>query len=214
MNHNDKHLNYCISLSLVAIFIVLAFYAPHYLVYSDIPHKSDTIILLVGPDIDARWKEVHWLIKNGHATHLIIPSSNQILHRTRDGTLPVITTTNINRQDLTKQMNNSKQNEHGNRRRYEKTHIEVLLAKEMMERAGFSSAIFVSHPYHMRRIKMIAARVFDRPEYRLYFASTRYEKVNVNRWWLHKDDRQWVVGEYIKILWFLLYAYIPCLSPA
>jgi len=48
-----------------------------------------------------------------------------------------------------------------------------------MESLGLTSGIFVSSPYHMRRIKVIAERVYrdaaGAPTYRLYFVPSRYE---------------------------------------
>lgn len=95
---------------------------------------------------------------------------------------------------------------------YEGTHLDVLLAKESILRAGFSSAIFVSHPYHMRRVKMIASKVFEDCKIDLFFIPTRHEGVNRSLWWLDNKERNLVVTEYLKIAWFLLYTTIPGLS--
>ena len=44
----------------------------------------------------------------------------------------------------------------------------------MMETAGYTSAIFVSSPYHMRRISIISSRIFPNEKYQLTFiGSTR-----------------------------------------
>ena len=193
----------------------LAFFAPNYLTYTDTSLKSDAIIILAGADIETKKKEARRLINNGHATHLIIPNHKNTQHIARDGILIDTTTHKMTRQTLSLRFNNSHKNNYGKGRwRYERTHIEVLLAKEMMKKAGFTSAIFMSHPYHMRRIRMIAVRVFDETGFRLHFVPTRYEKLNKNWWWLSKDGRQWVLSEYVKIAWFLLYTYVPFLIPA
>ena len=55
-------------------------------------------------------------------------------------------------------------------------------------------------------------RDFDENKYNLYFVPSCREKFSKGRWWLCKDDRQWVVSEYFKIFWFLLYSYFPFLS--
>lgn len=207
---HKKHLKWSISFSLIAIVIGLVFYAPHYLAYSDIPLKSDAIILLVGMDDDARWKEALWLLDNRYATHIIIPGRDEILRRTLDGTLSKMTTTNQNLHNLLKQMKKARQNEYGNaRRNYQNTHIEALLSRDIMQRAGFCSVIFVSHPYHMRRIKMITSKVFDNPNYTLHLVPTSYAQIHKNTWWLYKDERQWVISEYIKLFCFLLTSKYP-----
>lgn len=214
MRYKKKLLIYCIPLFLFATFLSLAARASHYLAYADIPFKSDVIVLLASGDVEAKKKEAHRLINEGRATYLMIPSRKELLHLTRGGNLCVFPTTDLHRQSLTVEMDNLAQNNKGRSGwRYERTHIQVMVANEMMEKAGFSSAIFMSHPYHMRRIKMIASRLFAGNDYRLYFVPTNREKLNGNTWLMNKNDRQWVVREYIKIAWFLLYTYIPFFSP-
>ena len=76
-----------------------------------------------------------------------------------------------------------------------------------MDTAGYTSAIFVSAPYHMRRIRIIAARVFSNSNknYRLAFIGSRYLQhgisLSVFRWSFIKR----VFMEYIKICWFWFY---------
>ncbi len=50
----------------------------------------------------------------------------------------------------------------------ENTHKELLFAKCAMDQLQFRSAILVSSPCHMRRIRLIADRVFDQDKYRIY----------------------------------------------
>lgn len=215
MNRNKrKYLIYLFVFSLV-FFMSLALFAPYYLTYTDVPLKSDVIILLAGANIEAKKKEAHRLINKGQATHLIIPSRKNFLHKDPNGILTDTTTDEMTKQVLSLKLNNSNNDEYDKVRwRFERTHIEVMAAKEMMQARGFTSAIFMSHPYHMRRIKLIAARVFNEKDFRLYFVPARYEKFNKNKWWISKDDRQWVLSEYTKIAWFLLYTYVPFLISA
>jgi len=193
----------------------LAFFAPYYLTYTDTPLKSDTIVLLAGANIETKKEEAHRLINQGLATHLIIPALKNSLHRAPNGIFTYATTDKITKQALNIKFNSSNRNKHSKSHwSYERTHIEVMVAKEMMQTNGFTSAIFMSHPYHMRRIKLIAARVFNEKDFRLYFVPAKYEKLNKNKWWISKIDRQWVLSEYIKIAWFLLYTYVPFLISA
>ena len=74
-----------------------------------------------------------------------------------------------------------------------------------MERLGISSAILVSSPYHMRRIKLIAERVFgERPT--VCYVPTRYETPNEGFWLFNGYERKFVLTEYMKIGWFVLYS--------
>ncbi len=77
-----------------------------------------------------------------------------------------------------------------------------------MDGKGLTSAIFVSSPYHMRRIKLIANRVFIGTGYRMVFIPTRFEKRTEGLWFLHQSDIRKVASEYGKIVWFFLYRWM------
>ncbi len=74
----------------------------------------------------------------------------------------------------------------------------------MMERLGIRSAILVSAPYHMRRIKLIAGQVFG-DGMTVRNVPTRYEPPNDGFWLFNGRDRKFVFTEYAKIAWFLIY---------
>ena len=75
----------------------------------------------------------------------------------------------------------------------------------MMDSLDFTSAIFVSSPYHLRRIKIMAGRVFTGKTYKLSFASPRFQKKEKILWGINKSDLKMIVSEYLKIVWFLIY---------
>ena len=80
------------------------------------------------------------------------------------------------------------------------THLEILEAKRLMKERGLKSAIFVSSPYHMRRIKIIAGSVFGEDgEYALAFVPTGFEKLPAGLSGLCKYAYQSVIQEYLKI---------------
>ena len=182
---------------IAAVLFGSAFYAPHYLTYSDSPKISDTVILMVGPDYNARKKEAHHLIKDGYARYLIIPAHGRILKDAKVGEL-------LKLKPLKKKRANRRPPcKHADL--YENTHLEMLYAKRMMDVYGLKSAIFVSSPHHMRRIKIIGDRIFDRRPYVLSFIPTRYQKSLGTLWWTNRGGLNHIIGEYIKIGWFLLY---------
>ena len=88
---------------------------------------------------------------------------------------------------------------------YEDTHLEIIDAQKVMSGYGLKSAILVSSPYHMRRIKLIVMKVFDTNKGDFYFVPTHYEKAPANFWELSLADWKKVRKEYGKILWFFLY---------
>jgi uncharacterized SAM-binding protein YcdF (DUF218 family) len=75
----------------------------------------------------------------------------------------------------------------------------------MMVTLGYSSAIFVSSPYHMRRISMISKAVFQDEKYQLTFRDNRYAQTagffSLFRW----SKIEQVFEEYLKIAGFMAY---------
>ncbi len=174
-------------LVIIAVFILRA---PAYLAYSELPRKSDAVVLFLGNEYKERRAEAVHLIRNGYADYLLIPAYGKMVEApnlerasrnvvpARPPQYPIL---------------------------YEDTHIEVLEAKKLMDKKGLKSAIFVSSPYHMRRIRLIAGKVFAGPGYRMAFVPTRFEKQTNGLWFLHQSDIRKVVSEYCKIAWFSLY---------
>jgi hypothetical protein len=172
--------------------------SPRFLIYSTDPKKADAIILLLGPDFKARKKEANELINKGMAHYLIIPAYHKTygIYDKGEGEylLPKL---NSNRFD--------KNNVSSYPSFYEDTHIEIIKAQKIMSGYGLKSAIFVSSPHHMRRIKLIVGKVFKSDDYNFYFVPTRYENIPVNFWELSLSDWKKIRREYSKIIWFLIY---------
>lgn len=170
--------------------------SPQYLLYSTSYEKADAIIILLGPDFKARKKEANELMSKGMADYLIIPAYHKIyeIDDKKQNLLPYF-----------------KSHESDNRRVisypgfYEDTHIEIIEAQRVMSDYGLKSAIFVSSPHHMRRIKIIAGRVFKSDNYIFYFVATRYENIPFKFWELSSSDWRKIRREYSKILWFIMY---------
>lgn len=182
-------------LVLVTCFIL---YSPGFLLYSSECKKTDVIILLLGPDFKARQKEANKLINDGMADYLIIPAYHKTYRIYDKATVKYLSSNlYLPRSD--------KKNVTSSPGFYEDTHLEIIEAKKMMSDYGLTSAIFVSSPYHMRRIKIIAMKVFDANKSDFYFVPTRYEKAPANCWELSLADWKKVRREYGKILWFFLY---------
>ena len=89
---------------------------------------------------------------------------------------------------------------------YEHTHIEILRAKELMDAMGLRSAIMVSSPYHMARIRMISRKVFGEQARLLAYVPTRFERVPESLRGRRRADWMFIASEVIKICWFSLYS--------
>ena len=176
----------------------LVLYSPRFLLYSSDYKKADAIILFLGPDFKARQKEAYGLINEGMADYLIIPAYHKTYGIYDKGKgqylLPGLRSTGSDNDNVLHPPSF-----------YEDTHVEIIEARKIMLSYGLKSAIFVSSPYHMRRIKLITMKVFDPNKGDFYFVPTPYEKVPVNYWELSSADWKKVIREYGKILWFFTY---------
>ncbi len=191
---------------LICIIIIGAVtFAPYYLTRADKPVKSDAVVLLIGSRVAPRREEVLRLIEDGYTRYIIIPSYGKIA----DTGLFSNQTTQTSQKPDPSLVRGRFIDISGYPKHYEDTHVEILEAKKMMDRAGFKSAIFVSSPYHMRRVSIIANTVFKGNGYRLTFVPSRYEQLNGPLWFLKKWDFDFVTKEYSKIIWFMLYRYFP-----
>jgi uncharacterized SAM-binding protein YcdF (DUF218 family) len=181
--------------------VALVPFAPGYLSYQDPVRQSDSVILFVGAGSTVREDKARELIARGFSQHLIVPKYGNFFRSTGNGQWEL-----VRRVPLVSSGEKSRADVLPNHKFYENTHLEMLMARRIMDELGFKTAILVSEPYHMRRIKLIADRVFDEEAYRLRFIPTS-PGGNDRLWWLlYKDKRRWIVSEYIKILWFVLYA--------
>src|SRR5208283_6058683 len=89
---------------------------------------------------------------------------------------------------------------------YERTHVEELYAKKIMDSLGLKSAIMVSSPYHMRRIRLIASRTFGEQSRSFSYVPTPFEYDPSSVWDMGRGKWMFVINEYIKICWFHLYS--------
>ncbi len=188
-------------LALVSIILSLTcliLFAPDYLLYSSEYKKADAIVVLLGPDFKARQKEANDLIKEGMADYLIIPAYNKTYRIFDKGAIQYLPANFPERKVMKKNSNVLPYF-------YEDTHGEVIEAKKEMSHYGLHSAIFVSSPYHMRRIKIMVAKVFDAKDGDYYFVPTHYEQAPSVFWELSWANWRKVGREYGKILWFLVY---------
>ncbi len=184
-----------ISVALILLVGSAACYAPRLLAYADKPFKSDAIILFLGPSQTARGKEANLLLNEGYARFLLVPGLHQVI---APAGIP---------QELAGAMQHTAlSGARGYPSYYEKTHLEVLFAKRMMDVMELKSAIMVSSPYHMKRIKTICEKVFGEQAYYISYVPTRYERGMTDLLNIDKADIRPMMLEFAKIFWFYLYS--------
>lgn len=202
MNKRKKH-------SLILVLIILLIgnviaYAPDFLLYSTGYQKTDAIVLYLGPDFSARQKEAYKIINEGKTDYLIIPAYHKIYKISDKGTIKSLSN-NLSARSSTK----IKAILTPSPCFYEDTHTETIEAKKIMADFGLKSAIFISSPYHMRRIKLIVTRVFSGWMGEFYFIPTSFEKAPGYFWKLSWENWKKVGKEYGKMFWFCLYIHWP-----
>ncbi len=197
MSGSQKRLFVVILVSLILLGLVLA--APNYLLYSSTYKKADAIVVLLGPDFKARQKEADDLIREGMTDYLIIPAYNKAYRVLNKEAIKYLPENIQEKKTINKNIDVAP-------RHYEDTHVEIIEARKVMSQYGLQSAIFVSSPYHMRRIKIIVIKEFNQNDGLFYFVPTHYEKAPAEFWELSWADWRKVGREYGKILWFYIYS--------
>ncbi len=173
--------------------------APAFLLYEHPLKEADCIVVMFGGKFTERRHEAVSLIENGVGRVLLLPAWRKVVFYNRaggkkkQGTLVVSGRPQVNRKIFGKHLD-----------LYENTHLELILAREMMDELKLKSAVVVSSPYHMRRLRMIAGRVFA-GKYRIGFKASA-EPYGVVESWRSPCFWKYVGSEYMKIAWFLIYS--------
>ncbi len=184
-----------------AVVVWAIIYAPGYLVRSDVPEKSQVVVLFIGAEFVPRKQEAFKLVADGYARYLITPAYGRV----SDAGLFENSPAQLNAR-LIKGIKRARSDAVHYPWYYGDTHVEVLEAKRMMDKAGFTSALFVSSPYHMRRLGLITKEVFREKKYRILFIASRFQRQGSKAWLLNRRDLKYVGSEYFKIAWFRLYS--------
>jgi hypothetical protein len=178
---------------------MLVHYAPRYLLFNEPPRKSDCIIPLLGNEYLDRKKAAYKLISEGYSKVLLVPPRYRLVRVTDEKQkVPVQVKEELSELSIRAYKADPQFRWHEN------THIELILAKEYMMAYGFNSAIVVSSPYHMRRVKLLAGYVFPESRYSIVCVPDQFEST-ASPWWSRKESFMWVAREYMKIGWLLVY---------
>jgi hypothetical protein len=176
-------------LGVTAILVITAYHISEFFVHANKPAQSDAVILFMGSE-DSRNREARRLIDEGYARYLIVPAVRQ-----------VFTPENIHAKGIHVPQPLASKVFSKYPSFYEKTHIEALYAREVMKTMGLTSAIMVSSPYHMIRIRIIAGKTFGDQARFIRYVPTKSERVPAGLQIVHRG-----VLEFIKICWFRLYS--------
>jgi len=202
----------CIVTGLVIVLLASLSRLPQYLIWADRPTKSDVIVLFGG--VDSRLWEALQLLQDGYTGYLFIPVTFSLYKtgpgrggitaiRFRDFKPGVDLPDPRPEEEMIDVYFRKNRAAYGFPWYYEATHVEMLLAKKAMDACGFKKAIFVSSPYHMRRIKIMSGRVFG-PSYDIKLVPSHFETNNnsLQTSWIELHH---TLTEFSKIIWFRCY---------
>ena len=86
------------------------------------------------------------------------------------------------------------------------TYENAKYSLDIMTGQGYKSAIVVTSPYHTRRTKIIFEHLFDGKGIDLAICSFEPDTSNDKKWWQDELSTQFIVNEYLKLLWDKLFA--------
>jgi uncharacterized SAM-binding protein YcdF (DUF218 family) len=94
--------------------------------------------------------------------------------------------------------------------RPDSTHTDALFSRQDMEREGWTSAVVISDPFHMRRVYWAWRHVFASSDIRLTFSSVPWEKARLalDGWWTRESEMIFVFIEYVKLAFYWVKGYI------
>lgn len=195
--------SFVLILALAFLMALATFFAPKYLYYADAPVKSDAVVLFVGPGFWARQMEAMRMVEEGYADYILIPFLG-IAGTDSSAILGVVNfryeLSKYYKSDLEDSTRGLETPFRNGKLPVQNTHLEILEAKRMMEERGLKSALLVSSPYHMRRIKIIAKSVFGNDgKYVLSFVPTGFEKLPAGLSGLCRYAYESIIQEYLKI---------------
>ncbi|MBO8127754.1 MAG: YdcF family protein [Peptococcaceae bacterium] len=84
------------------------------------------------------------------------------------------------------------------------TYQNAVNSLQLMQEYNFSSAIVVSSPYHMRRVKLIFDKVFQGKNIDLTYCTVDNSWYQPGTWWQAKDSCQITFMEYLKLGYYYL----------
>lgn len=84
----------------------------------------------------------------------------------------------------------------------ESTNDDVEAVLQIMKQQGYSSAIFVSDIFHMRRVKWIAEK--NLVGYKVLLSPAESPALSIDRWWTRERELLYVMQEYVKLGMYLI----------
>ncbi|MBQ6509354.1 MAG: YdcF family protein [Flexilinea sp.] len=167
-----------------------------YLVYSDPLEAVDLIVVLSGND-ESRVREAAALYKDGIAYNILLTSTGQTWG---DYDFPY---TALQR-DMLIEMGIPEGGIYISELSAKNTGQEATGIINRMYDLGFYSALIVTDAWHTRRVKTIFTDSFGNTPFRVFVHPVPDSGYNKYFWWLSPEGWQHTVGEYVRLLGYII----------
>ena len=167
-----------------------------YLVYSDPLEAVDLIVVLSGND-ESRVREAAALYKDGIAYNILLTSTGQTWG---DYDFPY---TALQR-DMLIEMGIPEGGIYISELSAKNTGQEATGIINRMYDLGFYSALIVTDAWHTRRVKTIFTDSFGTTPFRVFVHPVPDSGYNKYFWWLSPEGWQHTVGEYVRLLGYII----------
>ena len=153
----------------------------NFLIVNEVPQKSDVIIVL-GGDAANRVGYGAKLYQSGYADKVLLSGKD------------------MNQQALSLGISESAiLLEDQSMTTFENAQYSLKIVQDQ----GYKSAIVVTSPYHTRRASIIFTQFFK--EIDLTICPVPYDAAMTNNWWKNDYSTQFVISEYLKLVWHYLF---------
>jgi uncharacterized SAM-binding protein YcdF (DUF218 family) len=187
-------LSFIVVLLLAHPFILNA--AARYLIVQDILQPSDIILVLGGDDNGERVAEAVRLYKAGYGKKILMSSGPLAWHLTgaewmkKQAIYEGVPARAILLED-----------------RSLSTVDNARFSLPILKREKVKKAILVTSPYHIRRAKKVFDKVFKSTGIQMLYYPVQKSRFNPDDWWKRHEDTQFVVLEYISLLFYFMKGY-------
>lgn len=156
----------------------------NFLIVNEMPQKSDVIIVLAG-DSGERLNYGVALYQQGFADNLLLSGGMSYVQMVPQ-LLQGIPESDILREDKSRT-----------------TFENAKYSLKIIQARGYRSAIVVTSPYHTRRASIIFSQVFKGID--VTICPVPYDAGMTHNWWQSGGSTQFVVSEYLKLVWHYLF---------
>ena len=181
----------------LVVFSCLVFFsflnADKFLIINNPPQKADIIVCLGGGSGERLVKTIE-LYKKGYANKILLTQSKNWHPEVRDFFLNIGKKFLISKGVLDKDIlvNNKSKN----------TFEEATFLKNLVKKHNIKTAIIVSDPYHMQRVKFLFEKVLSKYEVKLLYVPAESE-CSKKHFWQDEKCMIYVFNEYVKLLYCL-----------